>query len=80
MFNTAPGGTDDVIWEVDYVFLQDGDDGDSKTATLISDTIDVSTRTANQLYTDVISTNLTGLSGAHTLGLTIRRRSSGAAS
>jgi hypothetical protein len=77
LFNTAPGGGDDVIWEVDYVFLQDGDDGDSKTATLISDTIDVSTRTANQLYTDVISTNLTGLSGAHTLGLTIRRRSSG---
>jgi hypothetical protein len=77
LFNTAPGVGDDVIWEVDYVFLLDGDDGDSKAATLITDTIDVSGRTANQLYTDVISTNLTGVANAHTLGITIRRRSSG---
>jgi hypothetical protein len=77
LFSTAPSGGDDVIWELDAVLLKDGDDGDSKVATAINTTIDVSARNADQLYTDFLSASLVGLAGAHTLGLTLRRRSSG---
>jgi hypothetical protein len=77
LFGTAPSGGDNVIWELDAVLVANGEDGDSKAAFLISTTIDVSARTANQIYTDTLSASLAGVAGAKFLGLTLRRRSSG---
>jgi hypothetical protein len=77
LFSTAPGPGDNVIWDLDVVLLANGDDGDSKAATLITETIDVSARVANQLYKDTFVTPITGLVGAHTIGITLTRRASG---
>jgi hypothetical protein len=77
LFNTTPTGGDNVIWELDAVLVANTENAEAKTATLISTTIDVSARSANQLYTDTLSASLAGLAGAKILGLTLRRRSSG---
>jgi hypothetical protein len=77
LFSVTPSPADTVIWELDAVLVAVGEDADSKTATLISTTIDVTGRTPDILYTDFLSASLVGLAGAKVLGLTLRRRSSG---
>lgn len=77
LFNSAPGVGDDVLWRVSYVFLLDGDDGDSKAATTVDNVILVESRTQNQLYTDDLNI-MTGVANARTLAITLTRQSSGA--
>lgn len=72
-------GGDNVRWEVEYIFLLDGDDGVNKASTTFTFDVDYSTRTvANGLYTDVI-TGITGVAGAKELRIWLRRKNTDAA-
>lgn len=79
LFNTVPGPGDTVLWEVDYSFVKS--DGTEDANTIVSgnnsDSIDVSARTANRNYGDVLSV-MNGVEGASQLQITLRRNSSGA--
>lgn len=81
LFSTAPGGGDNVLWEVDYAFVKD--DATQNPYTLMdattSDDIDVSARTEDVMYSDTLST-MTGVTGAAVLLLTIRRNGMGGGS
>lgn len=79
LFSTAPLVTDTVIWQVTYVFVAVGQDGDSKAATTVTNTIAVGGRLANQIYTDDLNV-MTGAVGDKFLGITLTRLSSGGGS
>lgn len=71
----APSLNDDVEWEVEYQFLDVGDDMNTGGAT--DDTmIDVGSRSIGQTYSDVL-TDLTGVSGKKLLFLSIKRDTAG---
>jgi len=80
-FQTAPGAGDNVIWEVDYALIPADGTVDAETIVTgtLSDTIDISARTANRLYQDALS-SIPGVIGAEILNLTLRRKSSGGGS
>jgi len=73
----ASGGT--VIWEIDYAFCEDGDDAYSKQDGTLSETVNVGSL-SNQVLTTTTFNAISGVAGARTLQLTVRRRSSGGGS
>lgn len=80
LFSTTPSPGDTVIWRVTYVFVAAGEDGDSLGAVTFNTTINVETRTPNEIYVDNIGTMTTGNIGDKFLGITLTRVSSGAGS
>lgn len=76
-FSTPDAGKT-VKWEVDFAFLKD--DGSenpyTKTSGATSDEIDLTGRTGQRQYVDVLST-MAGEAGATTLQITLRRLSQG---
>lgn len=76
---TAPGAGDDVIWELDYAFVSDGEDNFTKIEGTEILNIDVSSLTERQQITNVFAP-ISGDPGAEVLQLTIRRKGQGAGS
>jgi len=70
----ASGGT--VGWEVDYAFVNLGDDAYSKIDGTITNFVDVTSLT-NQTLTNTVIGTVSGTAGAKILQLTIRRNSTG---
>ena len=75
-FGTS-GGT--IIWEVDYAFVELGQDAYSVSDGTLSETINV-TPIANQKLQSLSFSTISGTAGAKMLQLTLRRKSSGAGS
>jgi len=72
------GGGDNVKWIANYAFLELGDDGRTKSATL-NDTTDVSSINADELTRVEIGT-ISGNAGAFVLNITLTRDSTGGGS
>lgn len=79
LFSAAPGGGDTVKWEMDYTLLTSG--GTLNAESLVDgnlvDSIDISTRDADKLYSNQLST-MVGKTLATHLQFTLRRNSQGA--
>lgn len=73
------GGTDDIQWEIQYAFMDAGDDSDGA-GTTFTDSIDVSSRVTGQVYDDLLPTALTGVASKTFLQLSIMRDSQGGGS
>lgn len=72
----ATGGGDNVKWELDYYFGIDGSDSYSGTDGTVTNDVDVSARTSQIQYTDVLP-SISGTAGDTHLQLTIRRNGTG---
>lgn len=73
----ATGGT--VLWEVDYAFVNLGDDAYTLVDGTVTNSVNV-TALADQTLTNTIIGTISGTAGTKILQLTVRRRSSGAGS
>jgi hypothetical protein len=76
---SAPGGGDNVIWELDYAFCKDGDDNYAKVDGTVQIDVDVSSRIHREQYTDILPA-ISGAAGATSLQMTIRRLGQGGGS
>jgi hypothetical protein len=79
LFGTTPSGGDNILLEVDYVFVKIGEDADTIAPTTDVNDIDVSTRTNDIIYTDTLA-SMKGAVGALFLNITMRRNAQGAGS
>ena len=73
----ATSGT--VRWELDYAFVNIGDDAYTKVDGSLSETVAVGTL-PDQTLTNTAFASISGIAGAKTLQLTLRRNSTGAGS
>ena len=73
---TAAGVGDDVLWQLDYKFLQNGDDNFGPIVNTITIDFDVSLRTARQQYTDLFAA-ISGPVGATHIQFNLSRIASG---
>lgn len=76
---TAPAAGNTVRWELDYAFVNDGDDQLSLIDGTIVNNLTVDARTARQQYTDSF-TAISGAAGSTHLQLTLRRNGTGTSS
>jgi len=70
-------GAGNVKWEMDYAFLEDGEDNYTESDGTETNDITVTGRTAREQYTDTFG-SISGPSGSTHLQLTIRRNGTGA--
>lgn len=74
-----PGAGDTVEFEVQYAFLTAGDNSDGA-GTTFTDAIDQTGRVVDQIYTDILPTNLIGVADKELLQLSIMRDALGGGS
>jgi hypothetical protein len=79
LLSATPAPATNVLWEMDYAFISDGEDNETKIDGTILLDIDVSLRNASQQYTDFFA-SIAGANTAKVLQLTIRRNGQGAGS
>jgi hypothetical protein len=73
----AGGVGDTVLWELDYAFVNDGDNAYTKVDGTVVNSVNVNGRASQIQFTDSLPT-ISGLAGSTQLQLTLRRNSQGA--
>lgn len=77
--SATPDASDTVEFEVQYAFMDAGDDSDGA-GTTFTDAIDQTSRVTGQVYDDLLPTALTGVTGKKFLQLSIMRDAIGGGS